>query len=111
MAKTAFLHPFARPAADEFVNIVRGEGAYIYDAAGKRYLDGLAGLFVSQPGHGRTDLAEAAAAQAKELAFHPLWSYAHPSAIKLAEKVASYAPGDLNRVFFSSGIFNIGVSR
>src|SRR6478735_9183901 len=83
--------------------IVRGEGAYIYDAQGKRYLDGLAGLFVSQLGHGRTELAEAAAAQAKELAFHPLWSYAHPSAIKLAEKVASYAPGDLNRVFFSSG--------
>lgn len=83
--------------------IVRGEGAYIYDAQGKRYLDGLAGLFVSQLGHGRTELAEAAAAQAKELAFHPLWSYAHPAAIQLAEKVASYAPGDLNRVFFSSG--------
>lgn len=83
--------------------IVRGEGAYIYDATGKKYLDGLAGLFVSQLGHGRTELAEAAAAQAKELAFHPLWSYAHPAAIQLAEKVASYAPGDLNRVFFSSG--------
>ncbi|GAA4367236.1 aspartate aminotransferase family protein [Nocardioides caricicola] len=83
--------------------IVRGEGAYIYDAQGKRYLDGLAGLFVSQLGHGRTELADAAAAQAKELAFHPLWSYAHPAAIQLAEKVASYAPGDLNRVFFSSG--------
>ena len=83
--------------------IVRGEGAYIYDAQGKRYLDGLAGLFVSQLGHGRTELAEAAAAQAKELAFHPLWSYAHPNAIMLAEKIAGYAPGDLNRVFFTSG--------
>ena len=83
--------------------IVKGEGAYIYDAQGKRYLDGLAGLFVSQLGHGRTELIEAAAAQAKELAFMPLWSYAHPSAIQLAEKVASYAPGDLNRVFFTSG--------
>ena len=83
--------------------IVRGEGAYIYDAAGKRYLDGLGGLFVSQLGHGRTELAEAAAAQAKELAFHPLWSYAHPSAILLAEQIAGYAPGSLNRVFFSSG--------
>ena len=58
--------------------IVRGEGAYIYDAQGKRYLDGLAGLFVSQLGHGRTELAEAAAKQAQELAFIPLWSYAHP---------------------------------
>ena len=83
--------------------IVRGEGAYIYDAQGKRYLDGLGGLFVSQLGHGRTELAEAAAAQARELAFHPLWSYAHPSAIRLAERIAGYAPGDLNRVFFTSG--------
>ncbi|GAA0932536.1 aspartate aminotransferase family protein [Kribbella koreensis] len=83
--------------------IVRGDGAYIYDARGKRYLDGLAGLFVSQLGHGRTELAEAAAKQASELAFFPLWSYAHPKSIELAERVASYAPGDLNRVFFTSG--------
>jgi adenosylmethionine-8-amino-7-oxononanoate aminotransferase len=83
--------------------IVRGEGAYIYDAQGRRYLDALAGLFVSQLGHGRTELAEAAARQAKELAFMPLWSYAHPTAIQLAERVAQHAPGDLNRVFFSSG--------
>ncbi|WP_062294085.1 aspartate aminotransferase family protein [Demequina phytophila] len=83
--------------------IVRGEGAYIYDAEGRRYLDGLAGLFVNQLGHGRTELADAAAAQARELAFHPLWSYAHPTAIELAERLASYAPGDLNRVFFTSG--------
>ena len=67
------------------------------------YLDGLAGLFVSQLGHGRTDLADAAAAQARELAFMPLWSYAHPPAIELAEKIAGHAPGDLNRVFFTSG--------
>ncbi|GCD91881.1 aspartate aminotransferase family protein [Nocardioides sp. LS1] len=83
--------------------IVRGEGPYIWDAKGKRYLDALAGLFVSQLGHGRTELADAAAAQARELAFMPLWSYAHPSAIQLAERVAGYAPGDLNRVFFTSG--------
>ena len=83
--------------------IVRGEGAYIYDSHGKRYLDGLAGLFVSQLGHGRTELADAAAAQARELAFMPLWSYAHPTAIELAERVAGHAPGDLNRVFFTSG--------
>lgn len=83
--------------------IVRGDGVYIYDAHGKRYLDGLAGLFVNQLGHGRTELAEAAAKQASELAFFPLWSYAHPKSIELAERVASYAPGDLNRVFFTSG--------
>ncbi len=83
--------------------IVRGEGAYLYDAKGKRYLDALSGLFVSQLGHGRTELADAAAKQARELAFMPLWSYAHPTAIELAQRVAGYAPGDLNRVFFSTG--------
>jgi adenosylmethionine-8-amino-7-oxononanoate aminotransferase len=83
--------------------IVRGSGAYVYDARGKRYLDGLAGLFVSQVGHGRIELAEAAAKQASQLAFFPLWSYAHPNAIQLAERVAGYAPGDLNRVFFTTG--------
>jgi len=83
--------------------IVRGDGIHIYDSTGKRYLDGLSGLFVTQVGHGRTELAEAAAKQASELAFFPLWSYAHPTAIELAERVAGYAPGDLNRVFFTTG--------
>ncbi len=83
--------------------IVRGDGAYVYDAHGKRYLDGLAGLFTVQAGHGRTELAEAAAKQAGELAFFPLWSYAHPTAIQLAERLAGYAPGDLNKVFFTTG--------
>ncbi len=83
--------------------IVRGEGAYIWDDVGRRYLDGLAGLFVVQVGHGRREIAHAAAKQAGELAFFPLWSYAHPAAIDLAERLASYAPGDLNRVFFTTG--------
>src|SRR4051812_20749745 len=83
--------------------IVRGEGPYVYDAQGRRYLDALAGLFVSQLGHRRADLPQAAAKQAEELAFFPLWSYAHPRAIELADKVASLTPGDLNRVFFTSG--------
>jgi adenosylmethionine-8-amino-7-oxononanoate aminotransferase len=82
--------------------IVRGEGPYVYDQRGKRYLDGLAGLFVSQIGHGRTELAEAGARQASELAYFPLWSYAHPQAIALADRLASLAPGDLNRVFFTT---------
>ncbi|ANS26402.1 hypothetical protein R1CP_08410 [Rhodococcus opacus] len=83
--------------------ITRGEGARIWDAAGKSYLDGLSGLFVVQAGHGRTELAEAAARQAEQLAFFPLWSYATPPAIELAERLAGYAPGDLNRVFFTTG--------
>ena len=83
--------------------VVRGEGAYVWDQYGKRYLDGLAGLFTSQIGHGRTELAEAGAKQASTLAYFPLWTYAHPRAIELAERLAGYAPGDLNRVFFTSG--------
>ena len=83
--------------------IVRGDGAYIWDDQGRRYLDGLAGLFVVQAGHGRRVLAEAAAKQAADLAFFPLWSYAHPAAIDLAERLAHLAPGDLNRVFFTTG--------
>jgi adenosylmethionine-8-amino-7-oxononanoate aminotransferase len=82
--------------------IVRGSGPYVYDQHGKRYLDGLAGLFVSQIGHGRTELAEAGAAQASQLAYFPLWSYAHPRAIELAARLADLAPGDLNRVFFTT---------
>jgi adenosylmethionine-8-amino-7-oxononanoate aminotransferase len=82
--------------------IVKGEGQYVYDQHGKRYLDGLAGLFVSQIGHGRTEVAEAGARQASELAYFPLWSYAHPQAIELAERLAAMAPGDLNRVFFTT---------
>src|SRR6478609_11573863 len=83
--------------------ITRGEGSTIWDSNGKSYIDGLSGLFVVQVGHGREELAEAAAKQAKELAFFPLWSYAHPKAIELAERLASHAPGDLNRVFFTTG--------
>ncbi|RFU22158.1 aspartate aminotransferase family protein [Geodermatophilus marinus] len=83
--------------------IVRGEGPWIYDDRGRRYLDGLAGLFVVQAGHGRRVLAEAAARQAETLAFFPLWSYAHPAAVELSQRLAAAAPGDLNRVFFTTG--------
>jgi adenosylmethionine-8-amino-7-oxononanoate aminotransferase len=83
--------------------IVRGDGPYIYDQQGRRYLDGLSGLFVVQAGHGRREIAQAGARQAERLGFFPLWSYAHPTAIELAERLAGYAPGDLNRVFFTTG--------
>ncbi|QII06867.1 aspartate aminotransferase family protein [Rhodococcoides fascians A25f] len=83
--------------------ITRGEGSTIWDSNGKSYIDGLSGLFVVQVGHGREELAEAAAKQATELAFFPLWSYVTEPAIELAERLAGYAPGDLNRVFFTTG--------
>jgi adenosylmethionine-8-amino-7-oxononanoate aminotransferase len=83
--------------------ITRAEGCYVYDEHGKRFLDGLAGLFCVNVGHGRPELGEAAARQYEELDFSILWSYAHPRAIELATRIAGLAPGDLNRVFFTSG--------
>jgi len=83
--------------------IVRGEGCHVFDANGKRYLDGLAGLFLSNVGHGRKELADAAYEQMTELHYFPLWTYTHPRAIELAAKLAELAPGDLNRVFFTTG--------
>ncbi len=83
--------------------MVRGEGTWVYDANGTKYFDGLSGLFTNALGHGRTDIAAAAAEQMSEMAFFPLWTYAHPKAIELAEKIASLTPGDLNRVFFTTG--------
>lgn len=83
--------------------IVRGEGTRIYDANGAEYFDGISGLFTNMLGHGRTDIGAAAAEQISQLAYFPLWTYAHPRAIELAEKLASLAPGDLNRVFFTTG--------
>ena len=88
---------------DETRVIERGDGCYVWDHKGNRYLDGLAGLFVSQVGHGRTELARAASAQAEKLGYFPIWTYAHPTAIHLAARLVELAPGDLNRVFFTTG--------
>jgi adenosylmethionine-8-amino-7-oxononanoate aminotransferase len=90
--------------AHEDVPIIeRGEGCYVYDTHGKRYLDGLSALYCVNIGHGRSELGDAAAEQAKQLGFYTNWSYAHPPSIELAARVAALAPGDLNRVFFVSG--------
>ena len=83
--------------------IVRGDGCYVFDESGKRYLDGLSALFCVNAGHGRAELGEAAARQARELGFYITWSYAHPPAIELAARIAALAPEGLNRVFFTSG--------
>jgi adenosylmethionine-8-amino-7-oxononanoate aminotransferase len=84
--------------------IVRGEGCYLEDTNGKRYLDALAGLFSVNIGYSYGDeIGQAALEQMRELPFYTNWSYAHPRAIELAAEVAALAPGDLNRVFFVSG--------
>jgi adenosylmethionine-8-amino-7-oxononanoate aminotransferase len=88
----------ARPAPV----ITRGDGPYVWDDKGQRYLDGLSGLFTVQAGHGRAELAEAAARQMAELAYFPLWGYTHPRAVELGERLAAMAPGDIDRVFFTT---------
>ncbi|HSL56507.1 MAG TPA: aspartate aminotransferase family protein [Acidimicrobiales bacterium] len=106
MARRHLWGHFSRLGSDgsaELRIIERGEGCYVWDNEGHKILDGLAGLFVVQVGHGRTELAEAAAKQATDLAFFPLWTYAHPAAIELAARIGQSAPGDLNRVFFTTG--------
>lgn len=90
-------------AETEIPIIVRGEGCYVWDEHGNRYLDGLSSLFCSNLGHGRVEIARAGADQASRIDYFSTWSYGHPPAIELAAKVASIAPGDLNRVFFTSG--------
>ena len=97
---------FSRLGAYEHADIpiiVRGEGCYVYDEHGNRYLDGLSALFCVNIGHGRGDVVQAGADQARELGFWTNWTYAHPRSIELATRIAALAPGDLNRVFFTSG--------
>ncbi|HUA03247.1 MAG TPA: aspartate aminotransferase family protein [Solirubrobacteraceae bacterium] len=100
-ARHLWMH-FTKLEADVPI-LVRGDGCYVWDDAGKRYLDGLAALFCVNAGHGRAEIADAGAEQGRRLAFYQAWGYAHPPAIELAERVAALAPGDLNRVFFTSG--------
>ncbi len=101
-----FLHAFARPAAAraDFVNIVRGEGAAVFDDAGKRYVDGLASLWYCQVGHGRGEIADAVAAQIRTLAaFNTFDRFTNPAAEELAGEVADLAPMPNARVFLTSG--------
>jgi adenosylmethionine-8-amino-7-oxononanoate aminotransferase len=98
-----WLH-FTRMAGHDPPIIVRGEGCYLEDSEGRRYLDALAGLFAVQVGYSYgEEMGQAALEQMRELPFYTNWSYAHPRAIELAQEIASLAPGDLNRCFFVSG--------
>jgi adenosylmethionine-8-amino-7-oxononanoate aminotransferase len=106
LAKRHLWMHFTRMAAYDDADvpvIVRGEGPYVWDERGNRYLDGLSALFCVNVGHGRTEIGDAMAAQVRELDFVTNWSYAHPRAIELATRIASLTPAGLDRVFFTSG--------
>ena len=84
--------------------LARGEGVYLWDTDGKQYIDAFAGLWNVNVGHGRHELAEAAAEQIDEVAFVPtFFGLASPPAIELAAKLAELFPGDLNHFHFTSG--------
>ncbi len=98
-----FLHPFARPAATEFIEIVRGEGALIWDADGNEYVDALASLWYCNVGHGRAELADAVGEQLRTLdAFHTFELFTNPAAERLTAELAALAPMPDARVFLTN---------
>jgi len=100
-----FIHPlYHRKAHENAIIFERGEGVWLTDVSGRRYIDGLSCLWNVNVGHGRAELAEAAAAQMRNLAFcNSYTGFSNVPAIELATKLAALAPGDLNGVFFTSG--------
>ena len=103
MAVDRFLHPFARPAKDDFVSIVRGEGAMVYDGAGNAYVDAMASLWYCNIGHGRADMADAVAKQVRTLEAYSCFDpFTNPPADELADLLATWAPVADPRVFFTS---------
>jgi putrescine aminotransferase len=93
VAPPTLLHPFARPAADRFVRIVRGEGAAVFDADGTRYVDGLASLWYCNIGHGRDEVAEVVARQMRLLENYNLFDiFTNGPADEVAEAIADLAP-------------------
>ncbi len=105
LAQRHLLPHFTKAAswrAEDLMVIERGEGCYVWDSDGNRYLDGLAGLFCTNIGHGRSDLTAAAAKQMDQLAFFPTWGFANPPATEAAAMIAEVAPGDIDEVFFVS---------
>ena len=92
------------PGGKRLLVLERGEGPYVFDTDGRRYLDGLSSLFCCQLGYSfGEEMAAVAGEQLSTLAFNTNWATAHPPAIRLAEALAERAPGDLNRVFFTCG--------
>ena len=101
---TALLHPFARPAATDFISVVRGEGAAVWDSKGKRYVDGLASLWYCNVGHGRAEVVDAVADQMRRLeSYHCFERFTTPAADELAERLVALAPVPGSRVFLTSG--------
>ena len=97
-------HGSAFAAGHELLVLERGEGPYVFDTQGRRYIDALSSLFCAQIGYSYgEEMVSAIADQLPRLAFNTNWGTAHPPAIELAERLSELMPGDLNHVFFTSG--------
>jgi adenosylmethionine-8-amino-7-oxononanoate aminotransferase len=96
-------HIFWRDLQRTYPTIVRGEGVYLYDSDGRRYLDGCSGALVSNIGHGVTEIADAMAAQARKVAYAHISNFATEPALRLAELLARQAPSGLKHVYYASG--------
>jgi adenosylmethionine-8-amino-7-oxononanoate aminotransferase len=106
LAKQHLMLHFSDMSADpsEIKVIERGEGYYVFDSEGNRYIDGLSGLYCTNLGHSRgEEIGTAAAEQMAKLPFSSNWTVAHPASIEAATRIAELAPPGLDRVFFSSG--------
>lgn len=98
------IHPHLPKNDDNRIIFARGKGCKLWDIEGREYLDATGGLWLAQIGHGREEIAEAAARQMKQLEYFTcFWDFSNERAIELAEKLATLAPGDLEMSFFTSG--------
>jgi len=98
-----YLHPFCKPAREDFVTIVRGDGAVVWDAAGNEYVDGMASLWCVNVGHGRREIIDAVANQMSNLAcYHTFEPFANEPADRIADEIAAVAPMAGARVFLTT---------
>jgi putrescine---pyruvate transaminase len=103
VAPTAFLHPFTRPGADDFLTIIRGAGARVWDDQGRDYVDAMASLWYCNVGHGRRELCDAIADQlARIAAYHTFERFTNEPTETLCARLADRAPFEGARVFLTS---------
>ena len=101
---TSLLLHFSKQDVDDLLVLERGEGPYVFDTHGNRYIDALSSLFCSQIGYSYgEEMAAAAARQLTTLAFNTNWATATPVALELAERLTEVAPPGMTRVLFTSG--------
>ncbi len=102
---THFLHPWESVGTSDANRVIaaKAEGIYLYDPDGKRYIDGPGGMWCTQIGYGRQEMADAIAEQVMRLPYYTPWAFASEPSSLLARRIAEMTPGDLNSVFFTTG--------